>query len=268
MSSSAWNAVAKAAERVPYGLKRSVFIRVHPQPESLSERRAVLRLLQRHGEVEMFKKLRSNNNSFISVMKTSDAAKDLASRSPITYELITDKFAPPGARDVLEITAAVEPIETTAASDPSFAGNYMRQFYRDLNSSSKGQTVDPGRPTNDSKNNSSSSSGGGEVKVEHKSFTLHAFTTERYDHGLAIRVGPLWGRWPEEPVAREMLMFKALDESVPSNPGHEGLCDWYTGGQLTEGETATTVSKPQRQVTRFKNEAEATFVHASLGLGT
>ncbi|KAL8393010.1 hypothetical protein RB595_002990 [Gaeumannomyces hyphopodioides] len=268
MSSQAWNAVAKAAERVPYGLKRSVFIRVHPQPESLSERRAVLRLLQRHGEVEMFKKLRSNNNSFISVMKSSDAAKDVASRSPITYELITDKFAPPGARDVLEITSAVEPIETTTAADSSLASNYMRQVYSDLNNSSKGRTVDPGRPTGGSSSSGGGGEGHGRAKVEHKSFTLHAFTTERYDHGLAIRVGPLWGRWPEEPVAREMLMFKALRESVPSNPGHEGLCDWYTGGQLTEGETATTVAKPQRQVARFKNEAEATFVHASLGLGT
>lgn len=199
-------------------------------------------------------------------MKTSDAAQDVASRSPITYELITDRFAPPGARNVLEITSAVEPIETTGgAANASFASSsYMRQAGGDLNGGgSKGRTFDPGRPTG-----STSGEGPGRAKVQQKSFTLHAFRTERYDHGLAIRVGPLWGRWPEEPVAREMLMFKALRRSVPSGPGQDGLCDWYTGGQLTEGETATTMTKPQRQAARFKNEAEATFVHAGLDLGT
>ena len=36
---------------------RSLFIRVQPPPRSLSERRAVLRAMQRYGEVDMFKKL-------------------------------------------------------------------------------------------------------------------------------------------------------------------------------------------------------------------
>jgi len=36
---------------------RSLFIRVQPPPANLAERRAVLRALQRHGEVDMFKKL-------------------------------------------------------------------------------------------------------------------------------------------------------------------------------------------------------------------
>ena len=37
--------------------QRSIFIRVQPPPVNLAERRAVLRALQRYGEIEMFKKL-------------------------------------------------------------------------------------------------------------------------------------------------------------------------------------------------------------------
>lgn len=37
--------------------KRSLFIRVDPAPANLSERRAVLRAIQKYGEIEMFKQL-------------------------------------------------------------------------------------------------------------------------------------------------------------------------------------------------------------------
>lgn len=36
---------------------RSMFVRVSPIPRSLSERRAVLRALQKYGEIEVFKSL-------------------------------------------------------------------------------------------------------------------------------------------------------------------------------------------------------------------
>lgn len=36
---------------------RSLFVKVWPTPTTLTERRAVLRALQRHGEIEVFKRL-------------------------------------------------------------------------------------------------------------------------------------------------------------------------------------------------------------------
>lgn len=36
---------------------RSLFVRVHPRPSNLGERRAVLRAIQKYGDVEVFKKL-------------------------------------------------------------------------------------------------------------------------------------------------------------------------------------------------------------------
>lgn len=36
---------------------RSLFVKVRPTPINLSERRAVLRALQRYGEIEVFKRL-------------------------------------------------------------------------------------------------------------------------------------------------------------------------------------------------------------------
>ena len=47
------------AHLLKYGAKakRSLFIRVDPAPANLSERRAVLRAIQKYGEIDMFKQL-------------------------------------------------------------------------------------------------------------------------------------------------------------------------------------------------------------------
>lgn len=53
-SSGAAGATAATAESLS---QRSLFIRVRPAPTTLSERRSVLRVLERYGKTDMFKKL-------------------------------------------------------------------------------------------------------------------------------------------------------------------------------------------------------------------
>lgn len=49
------------SSRVPANL-RSLLVKVSPAPATLSERRAILRVLKRHGEVDVFKKLHVRTN--------------------------------------------------------------------------------------------------------------------------------------------------------------------------------------------------------------
>lgn len=55
MSSAIRSGAGKAIESVV--ATRSMFVKVKPIPATLSQRRAVLKALQRYGDIEVFKKL-------------------------------------------------------------------------------------------------------------------------------------------------------------------------------------------------------------------
>ncbi|KAK4190631.1 hypothetical protein QBC35DRAFT_61965 [Podospora australis] len=62
--------------------KRSLYLTVSPAPTTLSQRRAILHMLKKHGKIEVFKQL-PEVHSFISVAESSNIAKTLIARSPV-----------------------------------------------------------------------------------------------------------------------------------------------------------------------------------------
>ena len=215
---SAASALERATKKA--GDARSLFIRVEPAPTNLAERRAVLRTLQRHGQVEMFKKLhvrsplpqppsheaaahgtvgRQDDRSFVSIASSAQMARNLVMRSPMRFEFITDKAGalrpPAGSPD---ITSPVEPMETSEPPPES-----LRRETRQLSQ---------------------------------KAFVLHIHARADYQHKTMIRRSPLHGPWPgdEDDAATTSLVYNALREVVPDGPGRDALCDWQTGGQLSD----------------------------------
>ncbi|RKU49711.1 hypothetical protein DL546_009873 [Coniochaeta pulveracea] len=76
---------------------RSMFIRVKPTPRQLSERRAVLRTLQKYGNIEVFQPL-IEPGSFLSVATETSTADHLISNSPLRFDLVSPPASAP--RDV------------------------------------------------------------------------------------------------------------------------------------------------------------------------
>ncbi|KAK0669019.1 hypothetical protein QBC41DRAFT_373600 [Cercophora samala] len=62
--------------------RRSVYVKVRPAPRSLTQRRAVLGVLRRHGRVEVFRGL-GEPHSFISVTADSATAQNLILKAPL-----------------------------------------------------------------------------------------------------------------------------------------------------------------------------------------
>lgn len=68
-----------------------------------------------------------------------------------------------------------------------------------------------------------------------KTFTLWVQPSQgRYNHKSNIRRNPTHGRWPEVKPADHDFAYYALKEVIPDNIALHGLCDWVTGGQLSE----------------------------------
>ncbi|KAK3309068.1 uncharacterized protein B0T15DRAFT_128663 [Chaetomium strumarium] len=74
----------RAASRVS---ARTLLVKVSPAPVTLTERRAILQVLKRHGEVEVFKKLHDPGH-FISVFSHAEKAADIVARSPLEFDYV------------------------------------------------------------------------------------------------------------------------------------------------------------------------------------
>ncbi|WAO89657.1 Hypothetical protein NCS54_00705400 [Fusarium falciforme] len=66
--------------------RRSVSIAVSPPPVTLTERRSILQLLEKHGPVEHFRAIPGKDASFISLMRDAAAATKVTTSSP--YKVI------------------------------------------------------------------------------------------------------------------------------------------------------------------------------------
>ncbi|KIN05772.1 hypothetical protein OIDMADRAFT_97786, partial [Oidiodendron maius Zn] len=78
--------------------RRTVHIKMHPTARTFSERREVLRVLERFGEVTMFRsyKYHPKNpvpNAFLSVFTDENAAQAVVNASPMRYRLVSDATA-------------------------------------------------------------------------------------------------------------------------------------------------------------------------------
>lgn len=68
-----------------------------------------------------------------------------------------------------------------------------------------------------------------------KTFKVHINpSNDYYDHKTTIRRNPLHGRWPQTLDEDQDSVYFALKNVVPDNIARKALCDWHTGGQLSE----------------------------------
>lgn len=71
--------------------------------------------------------------------------------------------------------------------------------------------------------------------LSQKSFEMHIFPSPGYKHKTTIRYAPVHGPWPEEDrKERDSFVYNALRAVVPKGIAAEALCDWETGGQLSD----------------------------------
>lgn len=59
-------------------------------------------------------------------------------------------------------------------------------------------------------------------------------SNDYYEHRTTVRRNPLHGRWPRARDEDQDAVFFALRRVVPDGMARQALCDWRTGGQLSE----------------------------------
>ncbi|CZR67710.1 uncharacterized protein PAC_17609 [Phialocephala subalpina] len=80
---------------------RTVHIKLYPTPRTFPERREVLRVLERFGEVKMFRSLKYNrkhqtpvHNAFRALFASQSSVTDLINASPLRYRLVAETSPP------------------------------------------------------------------------------------------------------------------------------------------------------------------------------
>ncbi|KAI7786862.1 pal1-like protein [Diaporthe eres] len=189
---------------------RSLFVNVSPAPTNLSERRAVLHALKRHGPIEVFKRLPSPETFVCAPAKTEHATK-LIKRSPLTFRFVSetaesiDEETKPGIHAI----GVASPIKVHEEKDSRGA------------TTRAAKEAEP-QPTDIV-----------------KTFTMRINPSQSYyEHKTNIRLSPTHGPWPKTDSAQARredrdFVFLALRDVVPSTIARAGLCDWQTGGQLS-----------------------------------
>ncbi|KAL1875360.1 hypothetical protein Daus18300_003099 [Diaporthe australafricana] len=189
---------------------RSLFVNVSPAPTSLSERRAVLHALKRHGSIEVFKSLPSPE-TFVCAPTKTEVATELIRRSPLAFRFVSETLesieekTTPGIRP----TGVASPIHVHEDKDGAGAG--------------AGASI--------SKATESQQSG------ILKAFTMHIHPSQGYyEHKKNIRLSPTHGPWPKAGAQRQEdqdFVYLALKDVVPNTIAQTGMCDWHTGSQLS-----------------------------------
>lgn len=146
-------------------------------------------------------------STFICAFVKSEEAVDTVKKSPLTF-----KFVP-------------EPLESTISNSKrtfrpvSAAAPIELHFVQGEDQKIKREQVDPSIAQSD----------------PIKTFTLWAKPSgTRYNHKTTIRRNPIHGPWPEAEKSDHDFTYFALKEVVPASLAQHGLCDWTTGGQLSE----------------------------------
>ncbi|KAL2264762.1 hypothetical protein VTJ83DRAFT_7272 [Remersonia thermophila] len=97
---------------------RTVLVKVSPAPATLSERRAVLHILKKRGQVDMFKKLQDPSH-FVSIVDTPDMAADLIESSPLEFDYVPQPrshASPPSPPSPASTASAAATANTTSLS--------------------------------------------------------------------------------------------------------------------------------------------------------
>ncbi|KAK7749983.1 hypothetical protein SLS62_008092 [Diatrype stigma] len=186
--------------------ERTVFIKCTPSPATFTQRRAVLRALQKDTAqgIEVFRKFKSDSGSFYAVTTKPEAASALISGSPFERTLISE-----------------DPTILDDVKKTEWGAMYAvpRTITTPVNPLPRLQAT----PTTDASN---------ELGLSHTMFTIHCFPPNpTFDHLQTVRSHPLHGPWPDN-GGRETLISASLMKSVPVGPLAPSLRDWETGNQL------------------------------------
>ncbi|PVH89152.1 hypothetical protein DL98DRAFT_96993 [Cadophora sp. DSE1049] len=101
------NHIAPAARSL--GL-RTLHLKVHPTPRTFAEQREVLRVIERFGEVSVFKSLKYDphrpiHNAFLAVYNSASSARELQNVSPLRYRLISESADTSSTEDPVDHTS-------------------------------------------------------------------------------------------------------------------------------------------------------------------
>jgi hypothetical protein len=185
---------------------RTVHIKIYPTPQAFSERREVLRVLERFGEVTMFRSLKYYprdpvSNAFLALFTSESVAKSAINASPVRYRLISSSPQSPSSYSPSTDSSPAQ-LETESASfSPMQPGTAPEEI-----------TLDS-MP----------------YEEEEKMFQINISSTT-FDHSkfLASPISnPLSG--PYKPIAPHNSMIAAsLQRNIPAALWTPGLRDWDT----------------------------------------
>lgn len=129
---------------------------------------------------------------------------ELLKHSPLTFKVVTEPLEATRAND----TPDFKPVRVAAPLEIHFAEREEKQS----------QQTPPAHESDPI-----------------KTFRVWVQLSEsKYTHKTNIRRNPIHGRWPPTRRQDQDFVYYALREVVPTNIAREGLCDWATGGQLSE----------------------------------
>jgi hypothetical protein len=181
---------------------RTVHVKIYPTPQAFSERREVLRVLERFGEVTMFRSLKYYprdpvSNAFLALFTSESAAKSAINASPVRYRLISSSPQSPSS-----YSPPAQSETETGTFSPMQPGTAPEEV-----------TPDSTVP----------------YEEEEKMFQINISSTS-FDHRkfLASPISnPLSG--PYKPIAPHNSMIAAsLQRNIPASLWTPGLRDWDT----------------------------------------
>ncbi|VUC19913.1 unnamed protein product [Clonostachys rosea] len=165
---------------------RSLRILVTPTPVTFAERRSILQVLEKHGPMEVFKRIPDYHSNFMSVTKSPETAGKLIAASPMTYTL-----------------------EQGDSPDISFS---------DL---AQPRRLDGTKPTI---NASTATSSG--ANQEQRTFQINIYAERDYNHAGTFANTQLHQSWPKTLAQGETFMSNTLAQSLPNNVAKAGLSRW------------------------------------------
>lgn len=148
---------------------------------------------------------RQDPNTFVCATTKAEVANELVKISPLAFKFVSEPLqsvrarASPGVYAV-DVAAPIE-IHEVKDDDPDLA--------------------QPPAPES--------------ISDPIKTFTVHINPSQSYySHKEQIRLNPIHGPWPRTLREDQDFIYFALKKVIPNNFALQGLCDWHTGGQLSE----------------------------------
>lgn len=146
-------------------------------------------------------------DTFVCATTKTETANELVKHSPVTFKFVTEPLE------------SIQAMARPGASPVNVAAPVQ---IHDLKEGDDQELARPTRP-------------GSTMPDLIKTFKLHINPSQSYyEHKKTIRRNPIHGPWPKTLDEDQDSVFFALRNIVPKNVAQRGLCDWRTGGQLSE----------------------------------